>query len=164
MREGLRSSLAKLDVLEKGQQCGEKRKSEDDGKERSSKRACRNASKVTKYDCYSDSDNDADEDYMQQPKSAAVKAVNKPKVTLQLKTVTNYHGLKRKKLVEICSKEGLPTNGTDEELKKRHSEFITLYNSECDSEHPRSVHELVKEIKKRESGRKVCLLVQCIVC
>lgn len=170
MREGLRNALARLDVLEKERATQDtaltgghaattavKRKSEETVETRSSTRARRNASKKTKYaDDSSDSDNDNDSDFEVVEPPVENKQQSRPKVTLQRKTVASYHGLKRKKLVELCSKEGLPIDGSDEELKKRHSEFITLYNSECDAEYPRSVSELIKEIKKREVGRKVC--------
>jgi hypothetical protein len=175
MREGLRNALARLNVLEKERvtqgtalngghavaPTAVKRKSEEEevgtGETRTSTRASRNASKKTKYTHdSSDSDNDNDSDFEVVEPPVENKQQSRPKVTLQRKTVASYHGLKRKKLVELCSKEGLPIDGSDEELKKRHSEFITLYNSECDAEYPRSVSELIKEIKKREVGRKVC--------
>jgi hypothetical protein len=178
MREGLRNALARLNVLEKERvtqgtalngghavaPTAVKRKSEEEevgtGETRTSTRASRNASKKTKYTHdSSDSDNDNDSDFEVVEHPVEDKRQSKPKVVLQRKTLASYHGLKRKKLAELCSKEGLPTDGSDEELKKRHSEFITLYNSECDAAYPRSVSELVKEIKKREIGRKVCYLL-----
>eukprot|EP00956_Cyclotella_meneghiniana_P004797 scaffold5916_cov44-Cyclotella_meneghiniana.AAC.14 len=142
-----------------------KKKEEDNGKRLS--RACTNrGNKKTRYaedsdisdDGDDDDNNDDDVNYIpnndksnttiQQPPH------KKPKIALSRKTPTSYHGLKRKKLIELCSKEGLPTNGSDEELKKRHSDYITLYNSECDAEYPRSGGELVMEIRRRENGRK----------
>lgn len=118
---------------------------------RRSKRACNKEANRTKYIDSGDSDDDDDNyDQQQQPPT------KKTKLSLQRKTIPSYHGMKRKKLTELCVKEGLPCNGSDEEMKKRHSDYITLYNSECDAAYPRSVGELVKEIKSRESGRKVC--------
>lgn len=180
MREGLRTALARLDVLEKerAQVCEllnePTASTSDEGKRKanqvetrsSSRRASREAAKKTKYnDDSSDSENDNDPDFeiVQPPvESKQHQQQQKPKVTLQCKTITSYHGMRRKKLVELCSREGLPCNGSDDELKKRHSEFITLYNSECDAQYPRSVSELIKEIMKRENSRKVCLC--CSMC
>jgi hypothetical protein len=172
MRERLRYALARLDVLEKeriGQSSGlkagaaaatdSKRKYDDNNEtsKRASKRVCRSAVKNANYaDDSSVSDNDGDSDFEVVEPPVPNANTNKPKITLQRKSVVSYHGVKRKRLVELCSNEGLPTTGTDADLKKRHSDFITLYNSECDAEHPREVGELVKEIKRRESGRKVC--------
>jgi len=179
MREGLLSSFVRLDVLEKertGRQSSEpingqihehcdednsegKRKYDDEEKkERAPKRTCRRVAKTTTYAHSSDSDNDDDSDYESFHTQSRSSKKPKCKITLQRKTVVSYHGLKRKKLVELCNREGLPSHGTDEELKRRHSDYITLYNSECDSDHPRSAAELLKEINKRETERKVCLL------
>ena len=81
---------------------------------------------------------------------------------LKRKPPVSYHNLNKKKLIELCSKEGLDVTGNETQLKQRHSDFIILYNSECDSDFPRSVKELVKELKSREKHIKVCLCV-CIV-
>ena len=74
---------------------------------------------------------------------------------LHQKTKVNYHKMKKKTLQELCRKEGLSTQGSEKELQKRHEDFILLYNSECDSEHPRSVQELLNEVKNREMALKV---------
>ena len=72
------------------------------------------------------------------------------------KPTPNYHGLKHKQLLELCHSESIPTTGcsSDSELKHRHSEFIMLYNAECDSQHPLSAQEVIAEIMKQEKGRK----------
>lgn len=57
-------------------------------------------------------------------------------------------------MIVQCSKEGLPTNGTETELKNRHQAFVTLVNSEADSIQPRTLKQLVDEIKHRERLRK----------
>jgi hypothetical protein len=173
MREGLRTALAKLTVLEKERSQGgvlasghavesvasEGKRKANEVETTSSRRSSRQAAKKTRYtDDSSDDDNESDPDFEIVKPPAETKQRARQKITLQRKTVTSYHGMKRKKLMELCSKEGLPSNGSDEELKRRHSEFITLYNSECDAEYPRSVSELVKEIKKRENGRNVSCL------
>eukprot|EP00804_Cyclotella_cryptica_P023394 CCRYP_000532-RB/>CCRYP_000532-RB protein AED:0.40 eAED:0.40 QI:148/1/1/1/0.5/0.33/3/975/338 len=159
MRDGLLSSFVRLDVLEKERTTRQKsepingkmhehggegnieNKRHHDGeekKERAPKRSCRKIAKTTTYDYSSDSDNDNDPDYESSQTHSQPSNKSKPKITLQRKTVVSYHGLKRKRLVELCNREGLPSHGTDEDLKRRHSDYITLYNSECDSDHPRS--------------------------
>ncbi|NXS96062.1 RAD18 ligase, partial [Jacana jacana] len=55
----------------------------------------------------------------------------------------------RKKLKE----HGLSTQGTRQQLVKRHQEFVHMYNAQCDSLHPKSVAELVKELEKNEKIR-----------
>ncbi|KAL7532887.1 hypothetical protein ACHAWF_004275 [Thalassiosira exigua] len=74
---------------------------------------------------------------------------------LKPRTIVNYHGVKRKRLIELCAIDGLHTTGTDEELKRRHADFVALYNSELtDSAHPRSAAELAKEVRKREDAAR----------
>jgi len=70
------------------------------------------------------------------------------------KPTISYHNLKRKQLLTLCTTENLPTTGTDTELKHRHSEYILLYNSQCDSQHPMSEREVVATVMKEEKGRK----------
>jgi hypothetical protein len=69
------------------------------------------------------------------------------------KPVTYYNQLSLQKLKEKCKQEGLSFLGNEKTLKARHQEYITLYNSECDSLTPRSQAELVREIDMRESAR-----------
>lgn len=78
------------------------------------------------------------------------------------KTKPNYHIMKRKQLLELCRKENLSTTGSDMELKRRHEDWILLYNSECDSAHPRPVHELLKVLRAREAATKVYISVEFI--
>mmetsp|Transcript_8027 Transcript_8027/g.17885 ORF Transcript_8027/g.17885 Transcript_8027/m.17885 type:complete len:510 (+) Transcript_8027:1509-3038(+) len=191
MRDELRSSLVRLDVLEKEKaagvwgvaaegkkkkksgNCGRKRrrpkKNESDSSDdedffdeeetRSSKRVSgRAAAKKQNYSSSSDSDDDDDYEPERKPAAATSRTSqshnNHVVVKLQRKPIPNYHGLKRKRLQELCTNEGLDNNGTDDDLKRRHSEFITLYNSECDSSHPRSPSELAKEITRRDKVRR----------
>ena len=74
---------------------------------------------------------------------------------LKTKRATHYSALKRKDLVALCAKEGLSTKGTDRELRARHEEFVKLYNAQCDSFHPQTHAELVREVTRREENRKV---------
>ena len=109
----------------------------------------------------SDEDYDDDDEYdAKMPSSSKVPSVaNPPTKELRCKKPTvSYHSMNRKKLVELCQKEGLDSTGNETELKQRHSYFITLYNSECDSEHPKPLKELLKEVKNREKAIKVCLI------
>ena len=94
------------------------------------------------------------------PPPQLTKKSQQQKLLIKRKPTVSYHNLNKKKLVELCTKEGLPSTGKEDELKQRHSDFITLYNSECDSDHPRSVNELIRELKQREKFIKVC----CCVC
>ncbi|NXJ68727.1 RAD18 ligase, partial [Rostratula benghalensis] len=55
----------------------------------------------------------------------------------------------RKKLKE----HGLSTQGTRQQLVRRHQEFVHMYNAQCDSLHPKSVAEVVKELEKNEKIR-----------
>lgn len=50
-----------------------------------------------------------------------------------------------------CRQEGIRTDGNEEQLKKRHQEWIVLYNSETDAIEPRSAHALRYEFSKREA-------------
>ena len=146
---------------------------------RSSKRVRRTVAKKPKYSSDSEvesvvaADNDeSDEEYdgddnnqsnlkmpAKQPTANFTHQSQKPRPVVQQqlkrKATVSYHSMNRKKLVELCQKEGLNTQGNEKELKQRHSDYITLYNSECDSDHPRPVRELIKEIHSREKSIKV---------
>ena len=67
----------------------------------------------------------------------------------------HYHGMKKKKLQELCKVEGLSTSGGEKELKERHTLYLTLWNSECDARVPRKRNALLQEISKRETAKKV---------
>ena len=169
-RGELRASLVRLDILEKGGMV-KKRKGgvKDERGTRSSKRARSTVAKKTNYSDgeSDDGDDDNDEDYCDEdydptsyskkPSASCNQIVSddQPPLQLRRKPTVSYHSMNRKKLADLCQREGLSTLGSEKELKQRHSEFITLYNSECDSDHPRSVKELVKEMKKREMTIKM---------
>ena len=95
------------------------------------------------------------------PASSSSSSTNQTTTNTKLKRKppVSYHNMNKKKLVELCSKEGLDVTGNETQLKQRHSDFIILYNSECDSDFPRSVKELVKELRNREKHIKVCFCV-----
>ncbi|KAF9910352.1 E3 ubiquitin-protein ligase rad18 [Linnemannia zychae] len=52
----------------------------------------------------------------------------------------------RKKLQEL----GLPTNGDKTLMQKRHAEYTTIFNANCDSSRPKSVAELKKAMQAWE--------------
>jgi hypothetical protein len=53
----------------------------------------------------------------------------------------------------LCAQQGLSTQGTEKLLQERHSNFVLLHNSECDSFRPRSKTQLVQIIHQREKER-----------
>ena len=76
---------------------------------------------------------------------------------LRPKPTAHYHGMKKKALQDLLKKDGLPTHGTDVEMKERHQEFLLLYNAECDAQYPRSNEEILQTLLQRESKRKVSI-------
>mmetsp|Transcript_2647 Transcript_2647/g.3738 ORF Transcript_2647/g.3738 Transcript_2647/m.3738 type:complete len:519 (+) Transcript_2647:3-1559(+) len=76
-----------------------------------------------------------------------------PDRTRKPKAATHYHGMKKRRLQDLCRNEGLSTKGTDVELRSRHQEYIYLWNAECDAIEPRNTKELIAEVQKRESAR-----------
>lgn len=66
-----------------------------------------------------------------------------------------YKGKTRRQLVELCEAAGIGyTTGTDADLQRRHSDYITLYNAECDSLRPRSKEELLAVVVNRDLERR----------
>lgn len=59
----------------------------------------------------------------------------------------------RKKLKEL----GIPFQGTKELMRKRHTEWMNLWNANCDSSRPKSKRELLKELDtwERTLGRQL---------
>jgi len=206
IRDEIRSSLVRLDILEQEKRLGKfggggsagameedelgndegskkkKRYGNEDKSLRCSKRSRRQttstaaAATMKKTNDSSDDVDNKDEDYKDDNDGEDYNDINNSKMPassssssstnqttkntkLKRKPPVSYHNMNKKKLVELCSKEGLDVTGNETQLKQRHSDFIILYNSECDSDHPRSVKELVKELKSREKHIKVCLCV-----
>ncbi len=174
-RDQIRDHLVRLDLLEKEKAVGEDmaalsnkvcKHDEVLTKDREIRSSKRIRTMVTKADHSSDTDFDDDDDagvYLDQRNlKIPARTMTQGQHQLKRKPTVNYHSLKKKQLVELCQKEGLSTHGNDTELKKRHSDFTTLYNSECDSAHPRSVKELLAEIRNRESSIRVrCQTCMC---
>jgi hypothetical protein len=74
-----------------------------------------------------------------------------------------YNGKTKKQLVELCKETGISTIGiaNDENaLKKRHFDFITSYNAECDSLRPRSKRHLLSILEKQQSNMSIESLQQ----
>ncbi|KAM9324384.1 LOW QUALITY PROTEIN: E3 ubiquitin-protein ligase RAD18 [Gastrophryne carolinensis] len=55
----------------------------------------------------------------------------------------------RKKLKEV----GLSTQGSKQQMIRRHQEFVHMYNSQSDSLNPKSAAEIIQEIEKNEKIR-----------
>ncbi|KAK7792122.1 hypothetical protein R5R35_009652 [Gryllus longicercus] len=65
-----------------------------------------------------------------------------------------YHLLPDKDLRKKLQELGLGTTGDRATLINRHKRYTLLYNSECDSLKPRSVAEIIKQMKKEEEEEK----------
>ncbi|XP_007425546.1 E3 ubiquitin-protein ligase RAD18 isoform X1 [Python bivittatus] len=61
-----------------------------------------------------------------------------------------YNLLSDRDLRKRLKEHGLSTQGTKQQLIKRHQEFVHMYNSQCDSLNPKSVAEIVKELENIE--------------
>ncbi|XP_044307907.1 E3 ubiquitin-protein ligase RAD18 isoform X3 [Varanus komodoensis] len=61
-----------------------------------------------------------------------------------------YNLLSDRDLRRRLKEYGLSTQGTRQQLIKRHKEFVHMYNSQCDSLNPKSVVEIVKELENIE--------------
>lgn len=59
----------------------------------------------------------------------------------------------RKKLKEL----GIPNHGSKELMRKRHTEWVNLWNANCDSSHPRTKRDLLKDLDtwERTLGRQL---------
>ena len=166
-RDPMRASLVRLDVLEKEKaittsQKGTKRSAEEvmdsngnDELNGMSKRAQRAVARREVHTSLGtdvmEDDNESDGECNELPQQ---QQQQQQQHVLKRKPTISYHNMNKKKLIDICQREGLSTLGNETELRYRHSDYITLYNSECDSEHPRSVKELRTEIKNREMSIK----------
>jgi hypothetical protein len=69
----------------------------------------------------------------------------------------HYGSLKKTQLRQLCAKYGLSTSGSENDLKERHMEFVTLHNADSDATCPRSYSELAEEVGRRDMSRKVRL-------
>ncbi|XP_072454691.1 E3 ubiquitin-protein ligase RAD18 isoform X2 [Notamacropus eugenii] len=85
------------------------------------------------------------EDKKESLRSSVNKRKTMPKVVYNLLSDRDL----RKKLKE----HGLSSHGNKQQLIRRHQEFVHMYNAQCDSLHPKSVAEIVKEIENMEKTR-----------
>ncbi|XP_043831383.1 E3 ubiquitin-protein ligase RAD18 isoform X1 [Dromiciops gliroides] len=64
-----------------------------------------------------------------------------------------YNLLSDRELRKKLKEHGLSSQGNKQQLIRRHQEFVHMYNAQCDSLHPKSVAEIVKEIENMEKAR-----------
>nr|XP_056719858.1 E3 ubiquitin-protein ligase RAD18 [Euleptes europaea] len=64
-----------------------------------------------------------------------------------------YNLLSDRDLRKRLKEHKLSTQGTKQQLIKRHQEFVHMYNAQCDSLNPKSVDEIVKELENNEKTR-----------
>lgn len=61
-----------------------------------------------------------------------------------------YPILSEKQLRKILQDLGLPSHGDKQQLIRRHSEYLLLHNSECDSLEPLSIPEIIEKVMLSE--------------
>ncbi len=154
VREELRRSLVRLDILERrdrmnNQGCNNNNDEEQPQQQQQSSAAALSSAKRARR-----STANYKREYSEQDDEETMTYNNNIDPPRKRKPTISYHGLKRKKLIELCSNENLSTSGSDMELKNRHSEFILLYNSQCDSQHPMSAQDVAQMVMKEEQNRK----------
>ncbi|KAM6216150.1 E3 ubiquitin-protein ligase RAD18 [Rhynchocyon petersi] len=64
-----------------------------------------------------------------------------------------YNLLSDRDLKKKLKQHGLSIQGNKQQLIKRHQEFVHMYNAQCDSLHPKSDAEIVKDIENMEKTR-----------
>ncbi|EMP34393.1 E3 ubiquitin-protein ligase RAD18 [Chelonia mydas] len=64
-----------------------------------------------------------------------------------------YNLLSDRDLKKKLKEHGLSSQGTRQQLIKRHQEFVHMHNAQCDSLNPKSVAEIVKELENNEKTR-----------
>jgi hypothetical protein len=99
-------------------------------------------------------DNDDENDTMEEQVEVSETPLPVEQPRRAKKRLVAYRALKKKQLQELCAKEGLSAVGNEKELIARHESFTNLYNSECDSGHPRSHQALLGVFNQREKARK----------
>ncbi|GFQ77829.1 e3 ubiquitin-protein ligase RAD18 [Trichonephila clavata] len=66
-----------------------------------------------------------------------------------------YHLLSDKEIKKKLKQHGLSVTGERQSLIRRHKNFVTLYNANCDSLEPKTVEDLVLEIEHQEIEERV---------
>ncbi|NXG45796.1 RAD18 ligase, partial [Psilopogon haemacephalus] len=64
-----------------------------------------------------------------------------------------YNLLSERDLKKKLKAQGLSARGSRQQLIRRHQEFTHMYNAQCDSLHPKSVAEIIRELEKNEQIR-----------
>ncbi|XP_069592307.1 E3 ubiquitin-protein ligase RAD18 isoform X1 [Ranitomeya imitator] len=64
-----------------------------------------------------------------------------------------YNLLSERDLKKRLKEVGLSTQGSKQQMVRRHQEFLHMYNAQCDSLNPKSAAEIVSEIEKNEKVR-----------
>ena len=80
-----------------------------------------------------------------------------PKAPMERLPQLNYSLLNDNAMRKKISGLGLPTNGPRGLLMRRHTEWVNLVNSNCDSRKPKSKRELLYELEvwERSQGRQI---------
>mmetsp|Transcript_28104 Transcript_28104/g.80762 ORF Transcript_28104/g.80762 Transcript_28104/m.80762 type:complete len:536 (+) Transcript_28104:175-1782(+) len=93
---------------------------------------------------------------LEQAPAAAAEAQppSEPPITTRKPLVASYHKKKLRELKAMCQQEGLNTWGSEEQLKQRHREFITLWNCEVDNTvNPKTPSQVRAILAEREAAR-----------
>ena len=132
-REPLRSSLVRLDVLDGG--------GGDDGNVLPPSSKGRDASGAV--------------DDSAEPAPGGSAGDPPPRPRPKRRPTHRYHGLSRKKLAALCRADGLDAKGDEATLRRRHADFVTRYNAECDATRPRSAAAVARDVQGRERAIQV---------
>ncbi|CAH1400351.1 unnamed protein product [Nezara viridula] len=95
--------------------------------------------------------------------AAADPVVTKPKPPVEKRkplTKLVYTMMKEKELKRYLKEHGLNSNGDRKSLIWRLNRYTVLYNAECDSEHPRPVADILKQVEREEREEKTTPLFQ----
>lgn len=90
-------------------------------------------------------------------------AVKKPKPPAEKRkplTKLVYTMMKDKELKKCLKEHGLNSTGDRKTLIWRLNRYTVLYNAECDSEHPRPVPDILKQVEREEREEKTTPLFQ----
>ena len=86
----------------------------------------------------------------------ATRTSSKQAPTAPLKQLPNlnYSIMKDAQLRAKLRELGIPTTGTKHMLEKRHREWLTLWNANCDATHPRSKQDLLRQLNEWERAEE----------
>lgn len=66
----------------------------------------------------------------------------------------NYHLYNETKLRAKLRELGIPNSGNKPMMEKRHREWLTLWNANCDATHPKSKNELLRQLNEWERAEE----------